>query len=252
MWSYPLSSRSSAASSRDALLEPPGVRVQRTAASLRARDVDVVAVGGQDAGGRCVDVAEDDALDAAGEQRDARSLARQVLRRPRRRAPRRRDSLQPPERPRGRQATQRKRRAQAPAVRQHRERRGAQHAVETPAPMLVFDLGARRLDQAVVLHARRARADAGHAAEAAVEVLNDRVGHRERALRQADHQLDPPARRVHLLVPQRVGRAGRQAEAAVDAVAEQLPVGRGQLVRHSASTTRSASGLQGCSTPSST
>ncbi len=52
----------------------------------------------------------------------------------------------------------------------------------------------------------------------------------------AGHQVDPPARRVHLLVPQRVRRARRQAEAAVDAVGDQLGL-------HIASTTRSASGL---------
>ena len=36
------------------------------------------------------------------------------------------------------------------------------------------------------------------------------------------HQVDAAARRVHLLVPERVGRARRQAEAAVDAVGDQL------------------------------
>ena len=36
------------------------------------------------------------------------------------------------------------------------------------------------------------------------------------------HQIDPSARRVHLLVPERVRRARRQAEAAVDAVGDQL------------------------------
>ena len=52
--------------------------------------------------------------------------------------------------------------------------------------------------------------------------------------------MDAAARRVHLLVPERVGRARRQAEPAVDAVGDQLGL-------HSASTTRSASGLQRCS-----
>ena len=59
---------------RDAFVEPPGVRVQRAAAALRARDVHVVAVGGEHARGRRVDVAEDDALHAACD--DARRAGR--------------------------------------------------------------------------------------------------------------------------------------------------------------------------------
>jgi hypothetical protein len=39
-----------------------------------------------------------------------------------------------------------------------------------------------------------------------------------RAVEQLAHQVDPPARRVHLLAPQRVCRAGGQAEPAVHAV----------------------------------
>ena len=42
------------------------------------------------------------------------------------------------------------------------------------------------------------------------------------ALQARLHQVDAPARRVHLLAPQHVGRAGGQAEAAVHAVADQL------------------------------
>ena len=40
------------------------------------------------------------------------------------------------------------------------------------------------------------------------------------------HQHDPPARRVHLLAPEPVGRAGGQAEAAVHAVVDQVERGR--------------------------
>src|SRR5207245_8395656 len=36
-------------------------------------------------------------------------------------------------------------------------------------------------------------------------------------------QVDPPARGVHLLAPELIGRAGGQAEAAVHAVADHLP-----------------------------
>ena len=44
----------------------------------------------------------------------------------------------------------------------------------------------------------------------------------DRAVDEAAHQVDAAARRVHLLVPERVGRARGQAEAAVDAVGDQL------------------------------
>ena len=43
-------------------------------------------------------------------------------------------------------------------------------------PHLLLDALARQLDQPVVLHAGRARGEAGHAAETAVEVLGDRCG----------------------------------------------------------------------------
>ena len=48
------------------------------------------------------------------------------------------------------------------------------------------------------------------------------------------HQHDPPARRVHLLAPQRVGGAGGQAEAAVHAVVDQLGLGRADRRRRRA------------------
>ena len=56
-------------------------------------------------------------------------------------------------------------------------------------------------------------------------MLHDSGAQRERSLRGLLHQLDAPARRVHLLAPEDVGRAGRQAEAAVDA-------GLGELFDH--------------------
>ena len=84
---------------------------------------------------------------------------------------------------------------------------------------LLLDPLAGELDQPVVLDARRTRGEAGHAAEAAVEVLGDRAVQLDRPLDRRLHQPDPAARRVHLLVPELVGRARRQAEAAVHAVA---------------------------------
>src|SRR6185312_4355802 len=83
--------------------------------------------------------------------------------------------------------------------------------------VLVLDERPGLLDQEVVADTRRAARDACHAAEAAVEVLDDCRGEPERPLRGLLHQLDPSARRVHLLVPEDVRRAGRQAEATVHA-----------------------------------
>ena len=78
-----------------------------------------------------------------------------------------------------------------------------------------------RLDELVVLHARRAGGHAGHAAQAAVEVLRGRGGERG-PVEKLVHQVDPAPRRVHLLGPQLVGRTGRQAEPAVHAVLRHL------------------------------
>src|SRR5438552_6446204 len=106
--------------------------------------------------------------------------------------------------------------------------------------MVLLHIGARLLNQSVVADAGGASRDAGHAAKAPVEVLDHGVGEIDRAIDEPAHEIDPAARRVHLLVPERVRRACRQAEAAVDAVGD-------QLLLHNASTTRSASGCQGCS-----
>ena len=85
--------------------------------------------------------------------------------------------------------------------------------------MVALDLGPHPLDQPVVADARRARGDAGHAAEAAIEVRDHLVRQlRSRSVERLVDQHDPPARRVGLLRPQHVRRTRVQAEAAVDAV----------------------------------
>ena len=71
---------------------------------------------------------------------------------------------------------------------------------------------------------------------------------RDRPVHEALHQVDPAARRVHLLVPQHVGRARRQAEAAVDAVGDQLRLHASTPSGSRAARTRSASGGQLVST----
>ena len=76
---------------RKPIVEASGMRMERAAAALRTRHVHVVAVGVQDARRCNVDVAEDDACDAPREERDFGAVAGQVLGRPLRRNPRRRD-----------------------------------------------------------------------------------------------------------------------------------------------------------------
>ena len=67
-----------------------------------------------------------------------------------------------------------------------------------------------------VLHAGGAGGDARETSETAVDVPQG-VTDREVTVEHLLHQHDTPARRVHLLTEHLVGRAGRQAEPAVDA-----------------------------------
>ena len=142
------------------------------------------------------------------------------------RAPRRRDlrhRAEPPgERELAAERREPQRGAQAPRIREQLEEQRRARAGRRPARRVVgLDRLARRLDQPVVLDARRAGGHACHAAEAEVEVADDRRVERDRPVEVRLHQLDPAARRVHLLAPEQVRRAGGQAEAAVHAVARQ-------------------------------
>ena len=196
---------------------PARVQVQRTAAGLIPRSDDVAALRREHPCRRRVHVAEEHALDAAEQEADAcPALAgrRGQRRRQGGRAPRRCEADQRAQRSRQRQAPaerrERERRAETPRMRKDGEdERPEQPVVRRPLVALLDQL-ARLLDQPVVLHAGGTGRDAGHAAEAPVEVLDDRVRELERALGQPFHQPDPPTRRVHLLLPERpVGRAGR-------------------------------------------
>ena len=110
-------------------------------------------------------------------------------------------------------------RAQPPRPGEQLEDQPPVRALERRALEVALELRARVLDQLVVLHPGRAGGHARHAAEAAVEVRHER---RRDLVVPLLHQHDPPARRVHLLAPEHVRRAGRQAEAAVHAVADQV------------------------------
>jgi hypothetical protein len=224
------------------------VHAQGAAAALVARDDDVATLHREHAGGGRVDAREELSLHAAGEHpHDRPPLAArghplgQSRRRPYgrgqrlHRGQRGRDAVQhsaalyqPLQAAAavGRQGTAQS--PQAARVREQREDPRAQQPVPQRATVPPLDLRTGRLDEPVVLHPGRAGRDAGHAAEAGVEVAHHGVGERL-AVEARLHEVDPTARAVHLLAPERVGRAGRQAEAAVHAVRGELggrrPVG---------------------------
>ena len=222
-------------------------RRPRAAAARRSsaapRRVHLEALGRQHPHGRRVDVAEEDALDAALQQRDAPARARPT--RPASRSGSRRDAArsgvvgasggQPRREPLARAAAsfgspsavrQRRsgrQRAQPAGVREQREDRRRRSALAPRArAQWRSTCGARVLDQLVVLHARRARGHAGHAAEAAVAVRRPSRG---------DSSASSCPRCISTIRPRGesissphsdVGRAGRQAEAAVHAVVDQV------------------------------
>ncbi len=113
-----------------------------------------------------------------------------------------------------------------PGIREQREDRAAEQAIGERARIAPLDLRARRFDERRVLHAGRTRRDARHAAEAGVEMADERRRHLRAAFEARLHQVDAAARRVHLLAPQHIGRTGRQAEAAVHALVDQRRIGR--------------------------
>ena len=93
-----------------------------------------------------------------------------------------------------------------------------------------FDLRTDLLDQAVVLHARGTCIDACHAAKACVPVANHLLVHAHLAARREVHEQDAPARRVHLLTPEKVGRTCGKAETTMHAVRDQRRIGRVVIV----------------------
>src|SRR2546421_12504878 len=89
---------------------------------------------------------------------------------------------------------------------------------------MALDLWARGLDEFVILHTRRTSRHAGHTAQASVDVSSKRCIDADLALRGHLHQLDAATRRVHLLAPQQIGGAGRQAKDAKHAISDQFRV----------------------------
>ena len=85
-----------------------------------------------------------------------------------------------------------------------------------------LDMRAGVIDQMHVVHARRAGRHAGEARQAAVDVRDDLGGRRRVVLQHLLDQVDAPARRIELVAEQHIGRAGRGAEAAMHAGAQNL------------------------------
>src|SRR5918912_3098941 len=98
-----------------------------------------------------------------------------------------------------------------------------------PSLVAALDLSPGGLYELVVLHAGRAGCDTGHTPQAQVPVTDHSIVYR--LLGEAlVHEVDAPARGVHLLAEKNVGRAGRQAEAAVDTLVYELLVRRVVIV----------------------
>ena len=72
-------------------------------------------------------------------------------------------------------------------------------------------------DQFVVDHPARAGGLAGSAIEAEIEMFTHALGRVDRAFRQTAHQLDTAPRGVGFVAGDRVGRAGGEAQPAMDA-----------------------------------
>ena len=76
------------------------------------------------------------------------------------------------------------------------------------------------VDQMHVVHARRTGRHAGKARQAAVDVHDDVRGRRPVVLQHVLDQVDAAARRIELVAVEHIGRAGRGAEAAMHAGAQ--------------------------------
>ncbi len=194
------------------------VAAQRAAAARAVGDQGLDAGGVEHARGRAVDVGRQRRLHAAQQQQD---LARVRAGRP-----------VPGARPRARrhlglQRGRHQRPRELPQAQRRREQRRSQALLEQPARAALgrrarharIDHMAADVDQPTVLDPARAGRLAVAAGQAAVEVQL-RAARDRRAFEHLLDQVDAPARPVELVAEQLVGRAGRGAEAAVHAFAQ--------------------------------
>ena len=95
--------------------------------------------------------------------------------------------------------------------------------------------GAKRLDQAAVLHARGAGRLATAAIEAQVEMLGDFARQFEPSVDNRAHQVNPPAGTVVFVSRLEIRRAGGRAQATVHAIEKELVRDTGARRRSDAS-----------------
>ena len=86
------------------------------------------------------------------------------------------------------------------------------------------------IDQVHVVHARRAGRHAAEAAQAAVDVGDGRLVRHPAVFQHVLDEVDAAARAVELVAQHLVGRAGRRAEAAMDAGPQDLVRAAGERV----------------------
>src|SRR5215217_6139061 len=232
------------------LLLAPSMRAKSAAAALVLGRDDLAAFGGEDPNGRGVDLLEEDLLHASGEDADPLALfaawggllgdllflpqsRHEGLHRPHAS----RKPAHDPGLPELLVEAEALVEAQgtcgepeAAAVGEELEDHLPKRLVLGGALVAALDLGACSLYELVVLHTGGAGGYAGHAPQAQVKVPDHRVVHRlfGEAL---VHEVDAPARGVHLLAEEHVCRAGRQTEAAVDTVVDEALVGRMMVVK---------------------
>src|SRR5262245_23294767 len=130
--------------------------------------------------------------------------------------------------------------ARAGTLRPLRQGDRAQHRpLEEPraerAEVVRAQTGARLLEMLSVRNTRRALGLAGAAPEAQIEVARDRRGSRARRggalpFFERAHEVEPPARVVHLGPERVVGRTDRKAEAAMDALVVDRGEGTGRRI----------------------
>lgn len=96
--------------------------------------------------------------------------------------------------------------------------------------IVALDLRTGGFNQFIVLYTGGTGGNAGHTAEALIDMGREGGVDADIILRDHLHQLDATAWRVHFLAPERIGRAGGETEAAVHAVGEQFGIGRVMVV----------------------
>jgi hypothetical protein len=127
------------------------------------------------------------------------------------------------------EAQRARRQSEPAAVGEELEDHLPESLVVGPPLVAALDLRPSRLYELIVLYTRRAGGHAGHAPQAQVEVPDHRVVHRL-FVEALVHEVDAPARGVHLLAEENVRRAGRQTEATVNAVVDETLVWRAMVV----------------------